>query len=89
MPFEFEEKEIKGVVLVKPRVFDDSRGFFLETYEKSSFEKAGIKMNIIQSNHSYSNGILVCFLLISFEGFLIKVYCHANAFIKINLRFPA
>ena len=59
MPFEFEEKEIKGVVLVKPRVFDDSRGFFLETYEKSSFEKAGIKMNIIQSNHSYSKkGVL-------------------------------
>jgi len=37
MPFEFEKTNIPGVILVKPKVFPDNRGFFLESYEKNSF----------------------------------------------------
>ena len=51
MPFEFIETEIKDVILVKPKVFGDSRGFFLETYKKEEFEKFGIKDDFIQDNH--------------------------------------
>lgn len=59
MPFEFENTEIKGVILVKPRVFGDDRGFFLETYKKEDFEKAGIIDEFIQDNHSKSSfGVL-------------------------------
>lgn len=59
MPFEFEETEIKDVILVKPRVFGDERGFFLETYKKEDFIKAGIKDDFIQDNHSKSSfGVL-------------------------------
>jgi len=54
MPFEFEKTSIKGIILVKPKVFLDDRGFFLESYEKNSFEKAGIKGEFIQENHSKS-----------------------------------
>ncbi len=54
MPFEFFSLEIKDVIVVKPKVFEDSRGFFLETYKKSEFEKAGIKENFNQDNHSKS-----------------------------------
>ena len=54
MPFEFENTNIPGVILVKPKVFGDNRGFFLETYEKIGFERAGIKGGFVQENHSKS-----------------------------------
>lgn len=54
MPFEFEELDIKGVFLIKPKVFEDDRGFFLETYKKDEFIKNGIKFDFIQENHSKS-----------------------------------
>ena len=43
MPFEFIETELKDVMIVKPRVFGDKRGFFLESYKKNDFFNAGIK----------------------------------------------
>lgn len=59
MPFEFENTEIKDVIIVKPKVFGDERGFFLETYKKEDFEKAGILDDFIQDNHSKSTfGVL-------------------------------
>ena len=40
MPFEFEKQKIEDVILVKPKVFGDNRGFFMETYKKA-FESTG------------------------------------------------
>ena len=54
MPFEFEKTKIEGVILIKPKVFGDERGFFLETYKKDDFEANGIKGNFVQDNHSKS-----------------------------------
>lgn len=54
MPFDFKIMNIHDVLLVTPKVFKDERGFFMETYEKRAFDSAGIKMNIVQSNHSKS-----------------------------------
>lgn len=54
MPFVFEPLAIPGVILVKPRVFDDPRGFFLETYKRSDFADAGIPEDFVQVNHSRS-----------------------------------
>jgi len=59
MPFEFRRLEIPDVVLIKPKVFGDDRGFFMETYKKSDFERAGIKGEFVQDNHSKSRyGVL-------------------------------
>ena len=59
MPFEFKKIEMPDVILVVPKVFGDERGFFLEIYKQSDFEKAGIKMNLLQVNHSKSiKGVL-------------------------------
>lgn len=41
MPFEFEPQKIKDVILVKPKVFGDNRGFFMESYKKSDFMQMG------------------------------------------------
>lgn len=59
MPFKFESLGIEGLVLVKPEVFGDERGFFLESYKKDDFEKAGILSQFVQHNHSGSaKGVL-------------------------------
>ncbi len=54
MPFTFEELGLPGLVLIHPRVFEDERGFFLETYRASDFEAAGINDRFVQANTSYS-----------------------------------
>lgn len=47
------------VLLLKPRVIGDHRGFFMETFRKETFEKAGITSDFVQDNHSKSGkGIL-------------------------------
>ncbi len=59
MPFEFVRLSIPDVILIKPKVFEDERGFFMETYKKSDFEKAGIRCEFVQDNHSKSKyGVL-------------------------------
>ena len=55
MPFEFEKQNIKDVILIKPQVFGDNRGFFLESYKKSDFEANGISVEFNQDNHSKSS----------------------------------
>lgn len=54
MPFEFEPQKIKDVILVKPKVFGDNRGFFMESYKKSEFAANGIDAEFNQDNHSKS-----------------------------------
>lgn len=54
MPFQFEQLEISGVVLVAPKVSTDERGFFMETYKRSEFTAAGIPGGFVQENHSGS-----------------------------------
>jgi len=55
----FIPTDIPGVVSIEPRVFEDHRGFFLETYQAEKFSKAGIDANFVQDNHSRSKqGIL-------------------------------
>ncbi|WP_075056651.1 dTDP-4-dehydrorhamnose 3,5-epimerase [Thermogymnomonas acidicola] len=57
MPFEFEKTDIEGVVVVKPRVFSDERGYFTETYKKSEFSRGGIDVNFVQDNESFSSAL--------------------------------
>lgn len=45
---------IPDVLLIKPKVFEDSRGFFMETYQQKLFHQAGIQYDFVQDNHSRS-----------------------------------
>ena len=54
MPFQFERLDIPDVILVKPRRFEDSRGFFAEIHKLSTFSAGGIPTTFVQSNHSHS-----------------------------------
>ena len=51
---EFIKTKIDGVVIVEPKVFGDHRGFFMESYSKREFEKAGLFYDFVQDNHSSS-----------------------------------
>lgn len=54
-----EETDIKDLVIVKPSVFGDQRGYFMETYNKEEFYQAGLKMDFVQDNESKSRkGVL-------------------------------
>ncbi len=53
------ETALPGVFIVKPRVFADPRGFFMETYRQNVLAEAGIRDNFVQDNHSRSSrGVL-------------------------------
>jgi dTDP-4-dehydrorhamnose 3,5-epimerase len=59
MPFTFKRLGIPSVVLIEPEVFEDDRGFFMETYRRPDFAAAGIKESFVQENHSRSTkGVL-------------------------------
>jgi dTDP-4-dehydrorhamnose 3,5-epimerase len=51
---QFEPTQIPDVVLIRPRIFGDSRGFFLESWEERKFAAAGIDVRFVQDNHSRS-----------------------------------
>lgn len=46
---------ISGVLIIKPSVFEDKRGYFFESYNKIVFEKNGIADVFVQDNQSKSN----------------------------------
>ncbi|MDI6703421.1 MAG: dTDP-4-dehydrorhamnose 3,5-epimerase [bacterium] len=54
MPFDFKKLSIPEIILIKPKIFVDERGFFMETYKYSDLAKVGIKENFVQDNHSKS-----------------------------------
>lgn len=55
MNFEFEPQAIPEVILVKPKIFNDARGFFLESYKKEVFKTNGITVDFMQENRSRSS----------------------------------
>jgi len=46
---------IEGLIIIEPRVFKDSRGYFLESYHKARLEENGIFNNFNQDNQSRSS----------------------------------
>ncbi len=51
---EIVETGIKDLVIIKPRVFEDDRGYFFESYNKIHFLEKGIDVNFVQDNESMS-----------------------------------
>ena len=45
-----EPQELKDVLLLKPKVFSDNRGYFFESFKYSIFEEAGLKLKFVQDN---------------------------------------
>ena len=70
-----EKTDLDGVLLVKPAVFGDDRGFFMETYHAEKFADNGLPTSFVQDNHSRSSkGILrgLHFQYPSWQGKLVR-----------------
>ena len=54
MIIQTEKTDIKDLIIIKPDVFNDDRGFFSEVYRKDQFEQQGLPGDFVQLNHSKS-----------------------------------
>lgn len=93
----FEKKEcmgksgqiISGIYEIIPKFFNDARGYFLETYNKHDFEKAGLSMNFVQDNQSKSvKGVLrgLHFQKIHPQGKLVRAFEGKVYDVAVDLR---
>ena len=56
---EISTTEFPGLVLIKPKIFGDARGYFYESWNKERYESAGITEDFVQDNVSFSSrGVL-------------------------------
>jgi dTDP-4-dehydrorhamnose 3,5-epimerase len=51
----FSTCHIPGLLVIEPRVFEDSRGYFFEAYNESVFESQGVSTSFVQDNQSRSS----------------------------------
>jgi dTDP-4-dehydrorhamnose 3,5-epimerase len=55
----FINTNIEGLIIIEPKVFGDSRGYFFETFQKETFNSSIKETNFIQDNESKSTrGVL-------------------------------
>jgi dTDP-4-dehydrorhamnose 3,5-epimerase len=52
---EIIETHIKDLLIIKPRVFEDARGFFFESYSEKKFQEMGLNIQFCQDNQSKSS----------------------------------
>ncbi|MDL1975011.1 MAG: dTDP-4-dehydrorhamnose 3,5-epimerase [Deltaproteobacteria bacterium] len=80
---------IPDVVVIKPEVFGDDRGFFMETWEARRFAKAGIDVEFVQDNHSKSSqGVLrgLHYQIRRPQGKLVRVVAGEVFDVAVDLR---
>lgn len=81
---------LKDCFLIEPRVFDDSRGFFMEDYHFERYKKeVGIKGSFVQDNHSRSSkGVLrgLHFQIKNPQGKLVRVSRGKVLDVAVDLR---
>ena len=51
---DLETTPLQGVAVLRPKIFGDSRGFFLESWNRKVFADLGIRQDFVQDNHSRS-----------------------------------
>ncbi len=87
---QFKQTQIEGLIEIFPRIFEDDRGFFLETYQQKLFEENGIPNLFVQDNQSFSRrGILrgLHFQKHPFaQGKLVKVISGKVLDVAVDLR---
>ena len=84
------ETHIKDLLIIKPKVFEDARGYFFESYNEDVFKRSGINLSFIQDNQSLSNaGVLrgLHFQAPPFaQGKLVRVITGAVLDVAVDIR---
>ena len=85
----FLASELPDVLILQPRVFEDERGFFLESYQKERFAAAGIPFAFVQDNHSFSRkGVLrgLHYQIRQAQGKLVRVISGEVFDVAVDIR---
>ena len=83
------ETNLAGLLLLQPRVFEDRRGFLLESYNERSMAAVGIRAHFVQDNHSYSrHNVLrgMHYQIASSQGKLVRVVQGEIFDVAVDLR---
>ncbi len=84
------ETKIKGLLIIKPKVFADSRGYFFESYNEGVFKKHGVDVHFVQDNQSLSNAGVLRGLHLQAppfaQGKLVRVITGAVLDIAVDIR---
>jgi dTDP-4-dehydrorhamnose 3,5-epimerase len=86
---QIRETKLAEVKLLEPKVFADSRGFFLESYNQRTFADLGIHELFVQDNHSRSErGVLrgIHYQLIQPQGKLVRAVRGEIFDVAVDLR---
>lgn len=90
MAYTVQETPIAGVLVLQPKVFSDTRGFFFESYNAQAFEQAtGLKRDFVQDNHSRSvKGVLrgLHYQIRHSQGKLVRVTVGEVFDVAVDLR---
>lgn len=88
---EIETTPIEGLLVIKPKVFGDSRGYFLESFRLSKFREHGINYNFVQDNISKSKKGTIRGLHYQIgemaQGKLCQVICGKVLDVAVDIRF--
>jgi dTDP-4-dehydrorhamnose 3,5-epimerase len=90
LPFTVTPTALSDVLIIEPSVFDDTRGFFFESFnERDFFSSTGIKVHFVQDNHSHSKkGVLrgLHYQIEQAQGKLVRVTQGHVFDVCVNLR---
>ncbi len=84
-----ESKYLSDVVVLVPDVFQDARGFFMETYREDQFVKLGLPTRFVQDNHSRSTKGVVRGLHFQWDppmGKLMRVSLGSAFLVAVDIR---
>ena len=83
------ETALPGVLLIEPKVFGDTRGFFLESWNRRTFAGLGLDLDFVQDNHSRSaKGVLrgLHYQLADPQGKLVRVTAGSVFDVAVDIR---
>ena len=87
---EFISTPLEGLLIIRPDVFEDDRGYFFESFNEEKFRKAGLDLNFMQDNESRSKkGVIrgLHFQVPPFaQGKLVRVICGSATDVAVDIR---
>lgn len=87
--FKFMPTKIQDLIIIEPKVYEDNRGHFMETYNKEQFKHHGIDVEFVQDNQSKSKkGVLrgLHFQTQNEQGKLVRVISGEVFDVAVDLR---
>src|SRR5216684_656405 len=89
MDIKVESRHLEDVVVVVPDIFQDNRGFFMETFRRDQFQQLGLPTEFVQDNHSRSSKGVVRGLHFQWDppmGKLMRVSMGAAYLVAVDIR---